>query len=361
MKYILTAYFFIVSGNSFAQTEVNWYKTYTGKVGNIDATLHLIKAGKSYSGYMWFLQNQWPMQIGTGDDMKSDSITIQSGNEKVTFILKGILTAEKFAGNVSMEMEGNVPKKNSFELRVNADKNFTVFTYASAKGNAKLPPQMKNESECNYDASLIWPAGSTLLDETLKKTIKEMLNIKSPETDPLKFLTGTKNNVIAAWKKDNASLSPKDTKDLGLSLSYEEVHNIELMYENERLLTLSHFISLYTGGAHNSYSRQLSCFDKHSGKQLKIGDVVTSAGLKALPGLLDQIARIQFGITNKKPLEENGFLVNVIQPSKNFYVTESGIGFIYAPYEVKSFSEGEVTIIVPFKAINTYLTPGFKK
>ena len=47
-------------------------------------------------------------------------------------------------------------------------------------------------------------------------------------------------------------------------------------------------------------------------------------------------------------------------PTENFYITTSGIGFLYAPYELKSFAEGEVNLLVPFSALNTYLQPGFK-
>jgi Protein of unknown function (DUF3298) len=47
-------------------------------------------------------------------------------------------------------------------------------------------------------------------------------------------------------------------------------------------------------------------------------------------------------------------------PAENFYVTTAGIGFLYAPYEIKSFADGEVNLLVPFSALNAYLQPGFK-
>jgi hypothetical protein len=70
---------------------------------------------------------------------------------------------------------------------------------------------------------------------------------------------------------------------------------------------------------------------------------------------LDKVVRLTYGIKNNKPPDENGFTVKKILPAKNMYVTVVGIGFIYAPYEIKSFAEGEINLVILFTALANYL------
>lgn len=72
----------------------------------------------------------------------------------------------------------------------------------------------------------------------------------------------------------------------------------------------------------------------------------------------DRVARLQYGVQNNKPLDQNGFLVNKIEPNQNFYVTDNGIGFIYAPYAIKSFADGEINLLVPLTVLKAYLQAG---
>ena len=130
------------------------------------------------------------------------------------------------------------------------------------------------------------------------------------------------------------------------------------MYENAKYITLANFNSGYMGGAHETYATTISTFNKQTSKKLALTDILNTAGIQALPKLLDQAAREQFAVKNIKPLNQNGFLVTRILPNQNFYLTETGIGFIYAPYSIKSFADGEINLLVPFKALKAYLKPG---
>ena len=132
------------------------------------------------------------------------------------------------------------------------------------------------------------------------------------------------------------------------------------MYENEKLITLAHYSFSEAGGQmHGEYGTAVATFNKLSGKQLQLKDVLNQQGIQLLPAVLEQVARIMYGVKNNKPLDENGFTVKKILPTKNMYVTGSGIGFIYAPYEIKTFADGEINLMIPFTALKQYLLPGF--
>lgn len=359
MKSLIIIFIFIL--NAYNSPAQSWYKVFTGKMGNMSATLHLHKSADSYNGYIWFDQNQWPMPIyGSAQTAGKDSVSISATSGPLSVNLTGILNNENFKGYGNLQKENMGSKKASFQFNANNNGTFTPFDYFFVEGHASLPATLKNQSTCDYSAAMIWPKENNSLSTSLKKEISVLLESKTLLSNPQVWMNNEKNKFIAAWQKDNNKLTPKEASEMGLSLSASQNNNIMVMYENDRTITLADFVSVYSGGAHNNYSTALLTFNKKNGSVLRLTDVLTAEGIKLLPTYLDRVARLQYGITNQKPLDENNFFVKKINPSKNFYLTTSGIGFLYAPYEIKSFADGEINLLIPFSALNKYLQPGFK-
>ncbi|MDP4284343.1 MAG: DUF4163 domain-containing protein [Bacteroidota bacterium] len=347
---------------SNAQVAPDWYKTFTGKAGNMNTTLHLTKSGENYSGYIWFEQNQWPMSFYYGGKIaKTDSISLEAASGPLSITLTGILDSAQFNGYSILQKNYKGSKKAAFHLGVSNDKTYTPMEYIYTTGSAKLPAKLKNESTCEYNAGTVWPIENNSAAIALKKEINKMLGTKSTSKEPSAWLKEEKNKFIKSWLKDNSKLTPKDASEMGMSLSVQMDNRILVMYENEHTITLANYDFSYTGGAHGNSATSLIDINKHTGKVIQLADVLTPEGIKALPVFLDKIARLQYGITNNKPLDQNNFFVKKIEPSKEFYVTSTGIGFLYPPYALKSFADGEVNLLIPFSALKTYLQPAFRK
>lgn len=342
-----------------AQSRDGWYKVFTGKVGAYDATLHLHKTARNYSGYLWFQQVQVPMKIYYDEpNKKSDSLIVGAGNGPFNLLLSGILQGDHFNGTSEFTNFRTALKKEDFTLQV-TETAFTPFSYFYTEGFAKLPPQFENQSDCNYVASTIWPAGNRSADSLYKNEVRQMFAIKKPVEEIGTWLIDEKNNFISNWRKTKTRLSPTETAGMGLSLSLHQELRVLVMFENAKYITLANYNSGYTGGAHEIYATNLSTLSKQYGKKLLLADIVTPAGIQALPRLLDEAARKQYNIKNTKPLDQNGFLAKRITAGQNFYVNDYGLGFIYAPYAIKSFAEGEINLLVPFSALKAYLKPAF--
>jgi len=359
-KPIVILAFSLIASVVVAQPEESWYKIYTGKVGNLPATLHLHRAGKNYSGYIWFTQNQWPMPLYSGDQGANDSLSLSASSGPVSLSLTGIVSMDNFSGTSVLTKENSGEKKSTFQLQENTEKIFTSFSYFFARGSATLAKKYNNESQCDYFAASIWPTGSSTIDAVLKKEISHMLNIKAPSVQIAKWLNDEKNKTLALWKTGNEKMLPKEVSEMGLSLSSEQEDKIMVMYENEKLITLAYYAYSFSGGAHGNHTTTLACYNKQNSKKIILTDVLNPSGIKILPAILEQVARLQYGVKNNKPLDQNGFLVNKIPVTENLYVTASGIGFLYAPYEIKSFADGEINLLIPFTALGNYLLPAYK-
>lgn len=358
---ILISIFFIAFLSGTAQSASNWYKVFTGKFGNMDATLHLCIHEDNYSGYIWFKQLQWPMPVyGLQKIVNTDSIMLSAGSGPISVNLSGVFHGDEYSGYGTLQKDNSAAKRASFDLKSNTGAPFTSFDYYFTEEHSTLSPKLKNESTCDFSSGTIWPKENNALSVSLKNEISSLLKIKTPVSNPQAVMNTGKDQFIAAWHKDNSRLTPKDASDMGMSLSVSQDENIMVMYEDERSVTLADFASAYTGGAHNMYSTSLICFDKKTGKKLQLKDVLTADGIKVLPAYLDRVARLQYDITNQKPLDENNFFVKQIKPSENFYLTSTGIGFLYPPYELKSFADGEINLLVPLSALGKYLQPAFK-
>lgn len=333
-----------------------WYKTFTGKLGNMDAVVHLASDG-GYQGYIWFFQNQYPIRL-TGALMQKDSIELMGIDAAINITLTGTLRNDTLAGMAEMSMaRGNGSVKKGGFILTN-DSKYTPFLYLYVNAQAHLPAKINNESTFEYYKGMVWPAGENSLAMSLKTSLKNFAGIPK-DREPATWLFANAEKERVGWQRDNAKLSAEDLRTMGLSLSADYEENIIVMYENDRTITLAKFNYSYTGGAHGNYNTQLINLFKTNGKIIHLQDIISPEGIKHLPEIIEQVARTQYDAPSGS-LEDNGFFVSKIPVSKQFYITSDGIGFLYAPYEIKSFADGEINLFVPFTALQNSLKSDFK-
>ena len=119
-----------------------------------------------------------------------------------------------------------------------------------------------------------------------------------------------------------------------------------------KLLTyrISHYIYM-PRSAHGITTNEYITYFLPEARVLKINDVFTSAGLKALPDLIAKRAakmRAQLGPTSIEAL-----------PALGSYIIDldGSIHFIYQPYEVSSFAQGEIHVpFYPYE-LQEFFTP----
>jgi len=357
-KWLAVLVLLYAGGIATAQSVDGWYKVLTGKMGNYDAVMHLHKTNKNYSGYLWFKQLQVPMQLFYTGVKGSDSLTLTSRNGSENYLLAGIIGENSFNGVAQLFQDDATPQQAKFELQVNNDKTYTPFNYYYTEGFAKLLPQYKNPSDCQYTASVIWPAVNNSAAAIYKNEIRQSLGITTPVEEIGRWLIDAKNQYIADWRSSTTKFTPKEITGKGSALILHEELRLMVMFENERNITLADYGFAYTGRANNTSATSLYTFTKLTNKLLKLTDIFNAAGLKQLSAILEKTARLQFNIKNSKPLMQNGFTVLKIKPSTNFYITDEGVGFVYAPYAIKPLADGQINLLIPFNMLKGYLQPG---
>ena len=335
------------------------YRVYTGKIGTREVSLAVCIDHKSYTGYIWFNAEGWPMALYGGARVAAtDSISLSAGSGPVMLALAGIFTDESYNGRYTLQFGENAPKTGLMTLQISHDPVHTAFGYFSAEDSSKLPSRLKNESTSDFIMGTIWPTGNTPLEESIQSQVRRIMHVPAAAVTPLAAMRQQVRRSATAWRNVNSKISLKESADMGLSLSEQEETRIMVMYENARYIILANYNYSYTGGAHGNYGTSLLTLDKRNGKRLSLSNILTPQGIKALPQLLDQAARIQFSVGTNAPLDQNYFLVKAITVSKNWYISSAGLGFLYAPYEIRSFADGEINLLIPAAALKQYLRPG---
>lgn len=141
------------------------------------------------------------------------------------------------------------------------------------------------------------------------------------------------------------------------TLNYERENRTLVLWNQGNLLSLGFFMYSYSGGAHGNYGTTVRSYDARTGRALRYEDIFRANSENPLEKLLGQYARPVLGLKPSQPLSDALF-ENTLPATHNVYLTSGGAVFVYAPYEVASFAQGEIRVFVPFSALRPLLQPG---
>jgi len=140
----------------------------------------------------------------------------------------------------------------------------------------------------------------------------------------------------------------------------KESGDLSLYFASENLLSLKRYL-WEEGGAHPLDYTYYYSYDLNTGKRLKLLDVFQPYTLSYVADAINDNLKKQLGLTPNQSLRDDAFYnSNYIGVSKNFFVTDKGIGFQYNIYEIASYASGETMVFVPFEDVRDYLNPDFE-
>jgi hypothetical protein len=154
--------------------------------------------------------------------------------------------------------------------------------------------------------------------------------------------------------------APADTAGIGAfapGLSYEDQTNTYVLYRQTNLLSLEFFHYNFSGGAHGSYGSTGASYDLRTGHRLRYADIFRPEAAQQLPALLGQAVRPLVGLAANDPLDKQLF-VKQMPVTHNVYLTTGGAIFIYQPYEIAAYAQGEVRVFLPLAKIRALLRDG---
>ncbi|WGE31914.1 RsiV family protein [Actinobacillus genomosp. 2] len=244
--------------------------------------------------------------------------------------------------------------------------NVEIYPFFAKQERIKFKPQADQEqaimsAEQYYFVSLA-KTGFDWLDHLLAKQI--LINYQAVTADAnskidRNAITGNELSQLKTvleqdYQENLATL--KEGETLGITQTAETIylgqrHNIVTFFQN---------YDSYTGGAHNNYYTQYFNIDVNKKRIILIDDLFSAAKQVELSAILWSYyeQRSEPDVNGKRETftAKPDFYI-----SEEFLFTDEGVKFVYPPYALGPFAEGEISLTVPWYEINQLLNPEYQR
>jgi len=158
--------------------------------------------------------------------------------------------------------------------------------------------------------------------------------------------------ALASFKKGYAGLMEKFPEE---ATKWEATVTGEIIYEDKNVISISLNSYLFTGGAHGySTTRHLN-FNKKKGVELENWGLFNTKF--DFVKFAEHKFRTQESIPQNAPINSTGFMFEegVFLLPENIGYTHNGLELLYNQYEIAPFTEGPITLTIPYKEAKKYL------
>lgn len=176
------------------------------------------------------------------------------------------------------------------------------------------------------------------------------------------------NDLLARIRHNNSQLfddyrrymaDTSETHDSTSPDNWETCNRYTCVYNQQGLLQLEEFCYGYSGGAHGIFFYNYLCFDLLQHKLLQFADIIQPDSSE-LNRLLDIALRKLYHIPMHDALSKYNMGPGISVTHK-IILSETGIFFCYDPYEIASYTYGQIKVFISYTALRKWLTPAFRK
>lgn len=224
-------------------------------------------------------------------------------------------------------------------------------------------PKDPESPKARFSLQALVPTGgpaavlSTLQDNMLRDLRGDTLGTLAAPT-LLTLYQQQRDLFFKGYREDVADvLTTSADERPSATLNYDEQAATYVLYQQGNLLSLGFFSYSYSGGAHGQNGTLAASYDLRTGRRLRYDDIFKPTAAAQLPALLGQAVRPLVGLTPSEALDKD-LLVSEMPVTHNIFLTGGGVTFIYQPYEIASYAQGEVRVFLPLAAVRSLLREG---
>ena len=169
---------------------------------------------------------------------------------------------------------------------------------------------------------------------------------------PQEAIDAYASDYISTYRDENLELAESLAGENSMALSWGKyitgAFTGEMnMADGDRLMNYTITDYSYTGGAHGMNTETCLVFSQETGEPLSLEDIFREDCITALPELLMKHVSEAF----ENPSDADYLLVREIPVTENFSISDSGITFIYNPYEIAAYAAGTIRITIPWEEL----------
>ncbi|MBB5619468.1 hypothetical protein HDE69_000504 [Pedobacter cryoconitis] len=336
----------------------SFYKRFQGIIGERNVVVNLSRTGNNFTGTYDY--NGTQVNLITDTVINQDSIILTEsglGDRYSDDITAGPKLHLKWTGTVLSGLRVEGKEKSSIRLEETYPEGSYTFNIASYQDSIQALPKRKGSPQAVISYEYLMPAGKAPEVLWLDKQLKKIMEIPNAPS----WIAGIKadaKSYLSAYRTEITGMKDEEG-GLGATANYSKTQNLYIQYNGSGFAIVKHLLDSYSGGAHNNYATTLYCFDVKNQKQLALTDLVNIDSV-SLQKLVEKNFRIQYKVKPGEALTTQLF-DDHLAANKNFFFDTNGIAFLYNPYEVASFAQGQIVVSVPYKDLKKQLNPAFVK
>ena len=141
---------------------------------------------------------------------------------------------------------------------------------------------------------------------------------------------------------------------------WEAKINAEVSYEDQQMITIKLDTYLFTGGAHGYGATRFLNFNKNKGTEIEGWELFIDK--EDFKRFAENKFRKQEKIPQDMSINSTGYMFekDSFYLPENIGFTQEGVKLLYNQYEVASYADGPIELILPYKEVNKYLSGEIK-
>jgi hypothetical protein len=226
-------------------------------------------------------------------------------------------------------------------------KDTLLYTYQTIKERA---PDCGNKPDTSCSlAKIIYPVftGQDALNDTVNS---RLLDIYSNGDKPDKSLQEQAKNFVGTYMADTVH---KNNPDMVYTLE----STAAVVRQDSSLITIQIDGYVFSGGAHGSTYTGFLNWNTKANKKIGLNDLFSPGYEAKLRAIGEKIFRADEKLSDTSSLRNYFFKDQKFSLNDNFLITPVGIQFLYNEYEIKSYAEGQTTLLIPYTQIKSLLRP----
>jgi hypothetical protein len=340
-------------------------KCYMHLTGNIDKTIpvemNLVRINDTIYGN--FTVSGDAKSAGMVDrNFKSVGGKVKAdGSFVLTEILgqQGVVLTGKFLNAQTLKgtiETGKGASKQNFELAEKYPEGTIPMSLSYQKASAPLVKKPKSPI-AKIEMALLVPSESSnsVISDTVKKIILEKFTgkqVKTPNAKPDMILASMKQVYFENYVTTNEDIYNAMP---GASFNWESIKFMDITFNSSWYLCFSIDHYAFTGGAHGLENEDYVVINTRTGKTIEFTDIFTAEAMEGLTHVITDKIKERNNLPLSSRLTDNGFFVDEVKPSSNFFITSKGIGFHYNPYEYAPYYYGSTDIFLEYDEISKFI------
>jgi Protein of unknown function (DUF3298)/Deacetylase PdaC len=320
------------------------YLHFVGTIGNEPIRMNLLQDldfddNPWYNGYYHYENTQEPIGFYSSADSTGQGrliLTEHSVGDEPFGRFKGKLEKGVYRGEYSSPNG----KKSPFELKLTFPEGTQEFAAMRLEKTEAADKERKDSPKGHFGYEYFIPSENWLKDAFLQEMVGDSL--AQVYKTPQKAFDAQQQQFFKDYHEEIAGMLEEGEDDM--YLNYDADKTMEVLFNQDNLLSIAVMDYSYAGGAHGNYGSACASFDLVKKKKITLEDVFKPGYETVLTKALTESAKKKF---NTQDLSEILF-VDKVEPNGNFFLTGKGICFNYVPYEIGAYAAGELKIFVPF-------------